>query len=351
MEKGKEQAMAPLDKTVLHIENLGLRFHTPKGIIPAVENFSISLQRGKIHALVGESGSGKSVTVKSVLRLNPQGNTEYTTGSIFYYPAPTHQGTSQEPINLLTVNESVLQSVRGRKISMIFQEPGRYLNPVMRVRQLLAETMITHLRITKREALEKARHLLDLVELPDTERVLASYPHELSGGMKQRVMIAIALSCSPDIILADEPTTALDVTVQAKILNLLKKISRDFNIAVLLITHDLAVVHESADYVSVMYAGRLMESAEVSPLFKSPQHPYTKVLLGAVPDVSRRGQPLLSIPGNIPDSTDRPEGCLFHPRCPMAIEACRMAVPKFESLYQDSHGVACLRARELNNHA
>ncbi len=326
---------------VLKIENLSLKFHTPGGIIPAVEDFSLSLRRGKIHALVGESGSGKSVTVKSVLRLNPETNTEYTSGRIEYIPS------EGEPIEILSANESTLRSVRGSKISMIFQEPGRYLNPVMRVRQLLTETMMTHLKVTKQEALEKAKDLIRLVELNDVDRVLASYPHELSGGMKQRVMIAIALSCSPDIILADEPTTALDVTVQAKILALLKKIARELNIAVLLITHDLAVVYESADEVSVMYAGKLMESSTSGSLFKAPQHPYTRVLLGAVPDISRRGQPLLSIKGNIPDSADRPTGCIFSPRCPEARDFCSLSVPAFESLGNNAHGVACLRTREL----
>lgn len=329
------------EDTVLHIEDLSLQFHTAGGIIPAVDHFSLTLRRGKIHALVGESGSGKSVTLKSVLRLNPASVTEYTSGSIHYF------GSNTAPLDLLSAEEPVLRTVRGSKISMIFQEPGRYLNPVMKVHRLLTETMMTHLKITKKQALEKARDLLHLVELNEVDRVLASYPHELSGGMKQRVMIAIALSCSPDIILADEPTTALDVTVQAKILALLKKISRELNIAILLVTHDLAVVYESADEVTVMYAGKLMESADARIVFKTALHPYTRVLLGAVPDISRRGKPLLSIAGNIPDGPDRPKGCIFSPRCPNADLACSATVPILESIGDNHHEVACLRAREL----
>ncbi len=349
-------------ETVLTIDDLTLRFHTTRNVVTAVEHFSLSLTRGRIHALVGESGSGKSVTLKSILRLNPPGVTEYQTGSIIYHPAVPEtndkvngggtdsngtQGDRLHSMDLLEVSESVLKSVRGNRIAMIFQEPGRYLNPVFRVRQLLIETIMTHTGTTQRKALEQAHSILHRVELFDSERVLESYPHELSGGMKQRVMIAIALSCLPDIILADEPTTALDVTVQAKILTLLKKVSTELGIAILFVTHDLAVVRSIADEVTVMYGGHLMETAEADSLFTAPLHPYTKSLLGAVPDISRRGKPLLAIPGNIPDGVIRPEGCIFHPRCPQAVVECRHTVPEFvhvRTKVPDSrHGVACIR--------
>jgi oligopeptide/dipeptide ABC transporter ATP-binding protein len=295
---------------LLEIRNLVTAFHTPDGRVPAVDGVSLSLARGKTLGLVGESGCGKSVTAMSILRLVAAPGV-IESGSI------TLDGPTG-PLDLVSLPEPKLRQVRGGRIGMIFQEPMTSLNPVFTVGDQIAEAVSLHRDVSRDAARRRALDMLRLVRLADPERRLGEYPHQLSGGMRQRVMIAMALACEPDLVIADEPTTALDVTIQAQILDLLADLRRRLGTAILLITHDLGVVAETCDEVAVMYAGQIVERAAAAELFARPLHPYTIGLLAARPEPGRHGtgrEPLRTIPGMVPPAWAFPAGCRFHPRC------------------------------------
>jgi peptide/nickel transport system ATP-binding protein len=339
---------------LLDIRNLVTAFHTPSGRVPAVDGVSLAIDRGKTLGLVGESGCGKSVTAMSILRLvSAPGMVE--SGSIML------DGPAG-PVDLVSLTEPQLRRIRGGRIGMIFQEPMTSLNPVVTVGDQVAEAVLLHRGCSYEAARARALEMLSLVRLADPERRIDEYPHQLSGGMRQRVMIAMALACEPDLVIADEPTTALDVTIQAQILDLLADLRRRLGTAILLITHDLGVVAETCDEVAVMYAGRIVERAPADQLFRRPLHPYTIGLLAARPDpdaASSRadgtgGRPrLTTIPGMVPPPQHFPSGCRFHPRCGHArgaVEptgpACDAAVPELREL-EPGHFVRCHYAGSL----
>ncbi len=299
---------------LIDIQNLQTQFRTRTGVVKAVDGVSLSIDRGEIVALVGESGCGKSVTAFSILGLIPDPPGRIVGGSIVF-----------EGRDLVGLPQHELREIRGGEIAMIFQDPMTSLNPALTVGQQIAEAVATHRAVTREGAMQRAIELLDLVKVPDPVRRAAEYPHRLSGGMRQRVMIAIALACEPKLLIADEPTTALDVTIQAQILRLLCEIRDRTRTAILMITHDLGVVAEVADRVAVMYAGRKVEEAPVEDIFARPQHPYTRGLLGSVPEVDDDAparQPLREIPGMVPPLDQLPAGCAFAPRCSQARESC-----------------------------
>lgn len=304
--------MSPL----LEIENLRVDFDTEDGEVTAVNGVSLSVGRGETVALVGESGCGKSMTALSVLRLVPSPSGGIRGGSIRF-----------DGEELLTKTIQQMQEIRGRDIAMIFQEPMTSLNPVFTCGEQIVEAITRHRAVSKREAKEQAVEMLRLVGIPMPERRLREYPHQLSGGMRQRVMIGMALCCTPKLLIADEPTTALDVTIQAQILDLLCTLKKKFGMAMLLITHDLGIVAEVAERVVIMYAGEVVEEALVRSLFKRPAHPYTRGLLDSVPKLDRKEEELQTIPGNVPSLKSMPSGCRFHPRCPHARVLCTLSAP------------------------
>ena len=307
---------------LLSIENLQVHFRTPEGVNRAVDGVSFAIGAGETLAIVGESGCGKSVTSMSILRLLPEPPAAIA-GAIRF------QGT-----NLLDLSDREMRKIRGNDISVIFQEPMTSLNPVLTVGRQIGETLRLHQGLSRAQAEERAVEMLTLVGIPEPRRRVREYPHQLSGGMRQRVMIAIALACSPKLLIADEPTTALDVTIQAQILDLMRDLKRRVGAAIMLITHDLGVVAEVADRVVVMYAGRKVEEASVADLFRAPRHPYTRGLMGAVPRLgaAERGETgrLAEIPGMVPSLKQRIEGCVFAGRCPQVAEICRTKAPALE---------------------
>jgi peptide/nickel transport system ATP-binding protein len=317
---------------LLEVENLQTHFRTPDGVNRAVDGVSFCLGEGETLAIVGESGCGKSVTANSILRLIPEPPGKIA-GVIRF------QGR-----DLLKLSERAMRRVRGKDISMIFQEPMTSLNPVLTVGRQLAETLRIHERLGSRGAAERALEMLRLVGIPEPQRRLSEYPHQLSGGMRQRVMIAIALSCGPKLLIADEPTTALDVTIQAQVLDLMADLKTKIGAAIVLITHDLGIVAEVAERVMVMYAGRKVEEAPVGALFGNPRHPYTTGLLGAIPklgsSLTGRQTKLADIPGVVPSLKQRIVGCVFAGRCVMATDLCRQAAPALE-LKATDHFAAC----------
>ena len=332
---------------LLEIRNLVTAFHTPAGRVPAVDGVSLSIERGRTLGLVGESGCGKSVTAMSVLGLVAAPGT-IESGEILL--EDTRGGGV---LNLVSLPEPQLRDVRGGRIGMIFQEPMTSLNPVFTVGDQIAEAVLLHRRVTRAAARARALEMLELVRMADPHRRLDEYPHQLSGGMRQRVMIAMALACEPDLIIADEPTTALDVTIQAQILDLLADLRQRLGTAILLITHDLGVVAETCDDVAVMYAGRIVEQAPAASLFTQPRHPYTIGLLAARPGAAgRRGNgrdrvPLRTIPGMVPAPQHFPTGCRFHPRCGYArLPECGAAMPELREL-TPGHLVRCSYAEAL----
>lgn len=327
---------------LLEIKDLVTAFHTSEGRVPAVDGVSLSIKRGRTLGLVGESGCGKSVTAMSILRLvSSPGRIE--SGSITFT-------TESESIDLVTAAEKQLRKVRGGCIGMIFQEPMTSLNPVFTVGDQIAEVVQLHRKVSRAEARSRALEMLHLVRVADPEQRLDAYPHQLSGGMRQRVMIAIALACEPDLIIADEPTTALDVTIQAQILELLEDLRSRLGTATLLITHDLGVVAETCDDVAVMYAGRIVEQAPAVELFSHPLHPYTKGLLQARPNVDTRDRsPLATIPGMVPAPQDFPSGCRFHPRCNYVRESRCDAEPPTLREVSSGHFVRCHFAEEIDS--
>jgi peptide/nickel transport system ATP-binding protein len=317
---------------LLEVENLQTHFRTPDGVNRAVDGVSFQLEEGETLAIVGESGCGKSVTANSILRLIPEPPGRIA-GAIRF------QGR-----DLLKLSERAMRRVRGKDISMIFQEPMTSLNPVLTVGRQLGETLRIHERLNKRAAAERALEMLRLVGIPEPKRRLSEYPHQLSGGMRQRVMIAIALSCGPKLLIADEPTTALDVTIQAQVLDLMADLKTKIGAAIILITHDLGIVAEVAERVMVMYAGRKVEEAPVAALFRNPLHPYTIGLFGAIPKLgsSLTGSQtkLADIPGVVPSLKERIAGCVFAGRCGKATDLCRQAAPALELKAAD-HFAAC----------
>ena len=326
---------------VLEIEDLQTYFFTPGGVVRAVDGVSYSVRAGETLGVVGESGCGKSVTALSILRLVTTPPGRIVGGAIRF------QGR-----DLLQCSESEMEQIRGNDISMIFQEPMTSLNPLFKVGDQISEAIALHKGLTKRQAHAHAIDMLRRVSIPEPEQRANAYPHQMSGGMRQRVMIAMALSCDPKVLIADEPTTALDVTIQAQILDLMREIRESFGTAIVLITHDMGVVAENADRVVVMYAGRKVEEADVDDLFDAPAHPYTKGLLAAIPhldDAARSGvgrARLNEIKGMVPSLAHLPAGCSFAPRCGFASDRCREAYPPLEQL-RPRHWVACWHAAAL----
>jgi oligopeptide/dipeptide ABC transporter ATP-binding protein len=331
---------------LLDVSDLRTSFFTDEGEVRAVDGVSFRMRRGRILALVGESGCGKSVTAYSVLRLiQPPGR--IVGGSIKLHP-----NGDEPPIDILKLrdNDDLLYHVRGGLAAMIFQEPMSALSPVHTIGDQIAEAILLHQDVTRKQALAMSAEMLRKVGIPNGEVRLRQYPHELSGGMRQRVVIAMALACNPQLLIADEPTTALDVTIQAQILGLLKKLQGELGAGILLITHDMGVVAQTADEVSVMYLGRVVESADVQTIFRSPRHPYTAGLLKSLPSRSEKGERLPSIPGSVPPLTRIPPGCPFHPRCPFAVKGrCDVGGPPPLEEVEPGHTVACVRADEIKD--
>jgi oligopeptide/dipeptide ABC transporter ATP-binding protein len=312
---------------MLEIAHLTTVFDLATGPAPAVDDVSFEIRAGETLGLVGESGSGKSVTALSIMRLvQPPGR--IAGGQIRF-----------KGRDLLTLSESDMRKVRGAEISLIFQEPMTALNPVFTIGDQIGEALLVHGRTTRREARTRAIELLEAVRIPNAEARVGDYPHQLSGGMRQRVLIAMAIACKPSLVVADEPTTALDATIQAEILDLLREMKKTLNLSLLLITHDLGVVAETADRVAIMYAGRIVEHGPVRAIFHSPQHPYTRGLLASLPGAVR-GQRLRAIEGTVPVLGSFPSGCTFHPRCPDRFEPCD-GVPPPEYAVGEGHGARC----------
>ncbi len=330
---------------VLEVEDLRTHFFTRDGIVKAVDGVSFSVEDGETLGIVGESGCGKSITAMSILRLIASPPGRIVGGAIRF------QGT-----NLLELDDAGMQRIRGNQISMIFQEPMTSLNPVLTVGRQISESLMLHRGLSKRAARNEAVEMLKLVNIPVPDARVDEYPHQLSGGMRQRVMIAMALACDPKVLIADEPTTALDVTIQAQILDLMVEIQEKLGTAVILITHDLGVVAENADRVVVMYAGKKVEEADVGELFASPAHPYTKGLLGSVPRLDvwetagYRPERLNEIKGIVPSLNRLPPGCAYAPRCPFADEKCREAYPPLEEK-RPGHWAACWHTDRLGEAA
>jgi len=314
---------------LLKIEGLDVSFNETARALRGVDLF---MDTGQIHGLVGESGSGKTVTSTCIIGLLPVPPGKVNGGSMVF-----------KGRELLDLNEAQRRRLRGREIAMVFQEPARYLNPALRVGEQITEMLILHQGLEKQQATEKALEIIDLVGLKGGKNTLRRYPHELSGGMKQRAMIAMAISCDPSLLIADEPTTALDVTLQQQILKLIQDLKKRFDMGILFISHDLAVVHEIADRISVIYAGRIVESTTKERLFEEPLHPYTRLLLLSIPDAGKRGTRLRAIPGTVPDAEHIPSGCAFHPRCPLAEEICRHQDPETVDFGKNGerHTAAC----------
>ena len=313
---------------LLEVKDLETEFKVKRGTVKAVNGVSFEVDKGEILAVVGESGSGKSVTSLSVMGLIRDPG-RVAGGEILFNGE-----------NLLKKSTKEMQAVRGDKISMIFQEPMTSLNPVYRVKDQIMETILTHTTMNKKEALKRAIEMLDLVGIPAPEQRVNDYPHQMSGGMRQRVMIAMALACDPELLIADEPTTALDVTIQAQILDLINRLREKLGMAVLLITHDLGVVAETADKVVVMYCGRVVEQATVEQLFTKPLHPYTQGLLDSIPKMDEDRERLYMIKGIVPDPLHLPKGCSFADRCDKCMEKCREHMPKL-SVTEDGRKVRC----------
>ena len=306
----------PRNDVLLSVENLKVFFHGDGILSKAVDGVSYDIREGETVCLVGESGCGKTVSALSILGLIPQPPGRIHGGKVLF-----------KGRDLLDLNEEALQKIRGREIAMIFQEPMTSLNPVFPVGEQIEEVIVNHESVDKMEARRRVIGLLDDVGIPAPEQRLKDYPHNLSGGQCQRVMIAMALACAPDLVIADEPTTALDVTVQAQILHLFREFQDRKRMSVLYITHNLGVVAEIGDRIYIMYAGVIVETGNGDQIFRDPSHPYTMGLLAALPDRSRKGQPLYSIPGAVPDPAHKPSGCPFHPRCPYTEESCRSNFP------------------------
>ncbi len=319
---------------VLEVRDLRTYFHTEEGVARAVDGVSFAVGRGQTLGLVGESGCGKSVSAFSIMRLVPDPPGRIEAGRILL-----------KGRDLLALDEEEMRQVRGDDIAMIFQEPMTSLNPVLTCGFQIAEAVVLHQQVPMQEARARAIEMLRLVGIPAPEQRIDEYPHQLSGGMRQRVMIAMALSCNPDVLIADEPTTALDVTIQAQILALLESLQASLQMAIVMITHDLGVIAETADQVAVMYAGQIVEYAETQALFTHPRHPYTRGLLRSIPRLDADQERLDIIPGVVPDARVFPPGCRFAPRCPLADARCRAEVPPLEEI-EAGHWASCWKAED-----
>lgn len=316
-------------RPLLQVTNLKTYFYTDEGTARAVDGVSYEVDKGKTLGLVGESGCGKSVSSLSVMRLIPNPPGKIVSGEIFF-----------KDENLLKKPENEMRHIRGNEISMIFQEPMTSLNPVFTCGDQIQEAIMLHQNLSKKDARNQAIEMLKKVGIPAPEQRIDEYPHQLSGGMRQRVMIAMALSCNPSLLIADEPTTALDVTIQAQILELLKKLQEEFHMAIIMITHDLGVIAEIADRVAVMYAGRVVEYGDVKDIFNNPKHPYTEGLLTSIPKLNEQRDRLTVIQGNVPNPTQFPAGCRFHPRCPYVMDVCKTTEPGWTEI-NERHHVNC----------
>lgn len=314
---------------LLEVKDLKTYFYTDEGVVKSVDGVSFSVDKGETLGVVGESGCGKSITSMSIMQLIGKPG-KIVNGEIDF-----------KGENLLNKDKEEMRKIRGKEIAMIFQEPMTSLNPVYTVGQQIMEAVLIHEDMTKEQARERAIQMLDLVKIPDAEKRLNSYPHEFSGGMRQRVMIAMALSCNPEFLICDEPTTALDVTIQAQILNLINELKGKTGTAVMMITHDLGVIAEVADNVMVMYAGQVVEYTDVDTVFEKPLHPYTQGLISCIPKLGGQEEKLSTIKGMVPSFNDMPEGCLFCPRCEYAKDICRKERPELVDL--DGHQVRCFK--------
>jgi len=308
-------------KNLLEVKNLKTHFYTEDGVVPAVDGVDFNLKPGQTLGIVGESGCGKSITSMSIMRLIPTPPGKIVDGEIRF-----------DGKNIVTLSEAEMRRIRGNDIAMIFQEPMTSLNPVFTIGSQIMESIKLHQNMDKKAAREKCIEMLKLVGIPRAEEVVDDYPHQFSGGMRQRAMIAMALSCNPKLLIADEPTTALDVTIQAQIIELMKELKEKLNTAIMLITHDLGVVAEMADHVIVMYAGRIVEDANVIDLFKDPKHPYTVGLMKSKPNLEGNVKRLEVIQGSVPNPLAMPDGCAFHPRCIHAMKICQRQVPELKSI-------------------
>ncbi|WP_430884648.1 ABC transporter ATP-binding protein [Fusibacter sp. JL216-2] len=313
---------------LLNIKDLSIHYTTEDGNVKAVNNIELQLGAGETLGLVGETGAGKTTTALGVMGLVPNPPGKITSGTIEF-----------EGRDLMKMSEEEMRMIRGNKISMIFQDPMTSLNPVMTVGEQIAEVIEIHQDLGSKDAMNKAAEMLELVGIPGSR--INDYPHQFSGGMKQRVVIAISLACNPQLLIADEPTTALDVTIQAQVLDLMRNLKKDFNTSMLMITHDLGVVAEVCDKVAIMYAGEIVEYAPIQQLFENPSHPYTHGLFGSIPNLDEEVSRLKPITGLMPDPTDLPSGCSFHPRCPHAQPICAQQSPK-DSVVEGEHRVKCL---------
>jgi peptide/nickel transport system ATP-binding protein len=320
--------MGSENKEILRIDNLRVEFHTDDGIVKAVNGMNISLKRGKTLGLVGETGAGKTTTALSVLRLIPSPPGVITGGEI-----------RLDGKDILSLSENAMEKIRGSEISMIFQDPMTSLDPVLPVGQQIAEVYRLHEKISRRDALRRADEMLEMVGIPASRS--KDYPHQFSGGMKQRVVIAMALACSPKLLIADEPTTALDVTIQAQVLKLMKSLKQKYNMSMLMITHDLGIVAEVCDEVSVVYAGRVVEHGTLEDVYEHTSHPYTEGLFNSIPNIDARADRLKPIRGLMPDPTNLPKGCPFAPRCEYATEECSRREPEMTRL-SETHSVSCI---------
>jgi len=319
--------------------DLRVNFYTYGGIIRALDGINFEILKGETLGLVGETGSGKSVTALSLVRLVPDPPGKIDGGEILL-----------DGENILEKSEKEMRDFRGRVVAMIFQDPSTFLNPVITIGDQISETIIAHEAVEdkpnlsrsefKKKVREKTIQLLKMVRMPDAEGALKKYPHELSGGMRQRAIIAIAIACKPQLLIADEPTTALDVTIQAQILDLLSDLKKEVGSSILMITHDLGIVAETCDRVAIMYAGNIVEVAATKMIFENPQHPYTQALLRAIPRITESREELMSIEGSIPNLINPPSGCRFHPRCPFVMDKCSKEKPQL-SQTEDQHLVAC----------
>ena len=319
-----------MTEALLSVENLHTQFRTEGGLVQAVDDVSFNIQAGETFALVGESGCGKSVTALSIMGLIPNPPGEITSGSIQF-----------GGVDLLKLSSTEMRAIRGSKIGMIFQEPMSSLNPVLTIESQLAEPLKIHTGLSASAANDRAQELIDMVGIPDSKTRLKQYPHELSGGQRQRIMIAMAMACAPRLLIADEATTALDVTIQAQILDLMQEVTEKSGAALLIITHNLGIVARYADRVAVMYAGKLREVGDASDIYAASQHPYTVGLLRSVPRLdSEKGTPLSPIGGEIPDLTNLPGGCAFNPRCQWAVDRCSVEEPELIEISQGKQ-VAC----------
>ncbi|GGH09307.1 ABC transporter ATP-binding protein [Paenibacillus segetis] len=324
---------------LIKVDHLSTYFYSDEGAVKAVDDVNFRVKAGEIVCIVGESGCGKSVTAMSIMGLVEEPGGKVVSGKIEF-----------DGEDLLQLDKNTLRSIRGNEIAMIFQEPMSSLNPVMKIGEQIMEPLLIHLKMSKKEARTRAIELIKQVGISRPEEIADSYPHELSGGMLQRIMIAISISCKPKLLIADEPTTALDVTIQAQILDLLREFKETSNMSIMLITHDLGVVAEMADYVIVMYSGKIVEEGEVVELFERPKHPYTRGLLKSKPIINQRQEELYSIPGQVPNPLELQESCYFHDRCEHCMAICQTKQPQLQEV-GNQQKVACWLYEEAVTHA